>query len=112
MDHESMLLWGCLGAGFDELLHWGALRRRQSFPTYARSAKYWVVTVLLITMGSIVALAVGSSMAKLDTPIAMLVVGFSSSALVKKLSKVLLEHLVLGVAAEGGRPTVLSFLTD
>jgi hypothetical protein len=113
MEHDLMFLWGCIGSGCDELLHWGALRQRKTFPTYVRSVKYWIVTALLVLMGGIVAFAFGTSTSRMGSPLGMLVVGYSAPALIKSLSKALLRKPpTLGVESDSTRPSILSFLTD
>lgn len=46
-----VFLTGCLGGLFNELLHWWNLREKPEFPVYARSAKYWTITVLMSLVG-------------------------------------------------------------
>ena len=48
---------GVFGGIFLELLHWWNLRRRNPrFPNYARSFFYWIVTLLMVLAGGVLAL--------------------------------------------------------
>jgi hypothetical protein len=53
--------WALFGGAFFELLHWGGLKKSKYFPVYAGSKKYWVITVLMITAGALLAVAIGLS---------------------------------------------------
>jgi hypothetical protein len=103
-------LWGLIGGAIDEVLHWGALRRRATLPTYLRSPLYWLITLLLILTGGIVSYAAATSVTVPVTRLSALVIGFSAPALVKKLSKVLLSSAALGPGP--GRPSWKAFLSD
>jgi len=59
-----------------------------------------------------VATAVASSACSISTPIATLVIGFSAPALLKKLSKTVLERPVLGSGSDVSRPSIMGFLSD
>jgi hypothetical protein len=41
-------LVGAAGGAVAELLHWWNLRTMRSWPLYARHARYWILTVLMI----------------------------------------------------------------
>jgi hypothetical protein len=112
MSSGTIFLLGSCGAAFDELLHWVALRRRATFPTYARSPFYWIVTVVLITGGGLVTYVLAISINYSIQPIVAFVAGFSAPALVKKLSKTFLGTPKLGAGESSARPSLVSFLSD
>jgi predicted membrane-bound mannosyltransferase len=77
----------CAGGTFDELLHWGAIRRKSTFPTYAKTITYWVVTFLLVCFGGLIAFLEVISTDYTIKPLTVFVIGFSAPALVKNLSQ-------------------------
>lgn len=113
MAEFMIFVWGLVGGGIDEVLHWGALRRRQTLPTYAHSGRYWFITSLLVLVGGGVAYVVSISVSFHVTPLYSLIVGFSAPALVKNLSKVFLSSTTLGSGTNvPPRATWKTFLAD
>jgi len=51
----KVFLIGCGGGFLNELLHWWNLRDKSELPEYARSLKYWIITVLMIPVGGAMA---------------------------------------------------------
>jgi hypothetical protein len=65
----NVFLVGCLGGFANEVLHWWQLREDVNLPAYAKSPLYWVVTLVMIGLGGVVAwFQLG---AKANAPIAM-----------------------------------------
>jgi hypothetical protein len=112
MTTEQLIIWGLLGGAFDELLHWGSLRRSRALPTYRKQWTYWFITALLVGAGGLVALAAGLSSSLASTPLAAMVVGFSAPALIKKLSKALLREEPHAGSNSESAPSIRSFLQD
>src|SRR5581483_1715468 len=87
MSGMSVFLWAVFGGAFCELLHWVGIRRRSNyFPQYARNVGYWVITILLILAGGILAVAVNLAGTAL-TPLTASVFGYSAPTLIHKLVK-------------------------
>ena len=55
MAPDAVFLIGLFGGASSEILHWWGLREQSSFPDYARSIFYWVITLLMIGVGGGVA---------------------------------------------------------
>lgn len=55
----SVLIVGCLGGAFLELLKWYGMRESAEFPTYTKSFRYWAVTGAMIIAGGVVAMLYG-----------------------------------------------------
>ncbi len=49
-----VFLAGCGGGVLNELLHWWNLRKKPEFPRYVRSAKYWILTLLMALVGGFI----------------------------------------------------------
>ena len=80
----EVFLVGTLGGVLLELVHWWNLRRRNPrFPRYAKSAFYWVVTLLMAVVGG--ALSVFYFGAQAEAIIA-LHVGVSAPLILQKLA--------------------------
>lgn len=75
---------GILGGVLLELIHWWNLRRtNSSFPEYARSWFYWLVTIFMILAGGAVAVFYFGDQAE---AIITLHVGISAPLILQKLS--------------------------
>jgi len=48
-----------LGGALAELLKWFQLREAEVWPVYAKSTGYWIITVLMILSGGVLAVAHG-----------------------------------------------------
>ena len=51
----AVFLVGCAGGVVSEILHWWNLRYKPNFPKYAGTPKYWVLTILMILVGGLIA---------------------------------------------------------
>lgn len=52
----SEVLWsGIVGGAANEILHWWGLRHKSELPEYVKSFFYWFITILMITIGGVVA---------------------------------------------------------
>ena len=54
-----IFLFGCLGGVAIELLRWWKLRESLEFPIYSKKPAYWALTVAMIVVGGLIALAYG-----------------------------------------------------
>ncbi|MDE5441088.1 hypothetical protein GWG65_06380 [Bradyrhizobium sp. CSA207] len=86
MNTVSVFAWALFGGAFCELLHWGGLKRSAYVEIYARSIKYWLITVLMIIAGGLLATAMSLSGSGL-TPLTAILVGYSAPSLIQKLAK-------------------------
>ena len=48
----EVILVGAFGGVANEVLHWYGLRKKSSFPKYAKSMFYWVITLFMILVGA------------------------------------------------------------
>jgi hypothetical protein len=83
MEHYEQLLQfaiGCCGAFTSEILHWHRISRRGKWPKYAASPVYWVVTLLLVLCGGLVAASVSPPSA---SPLQLLLVGIAGPQLLQ-----------------------------
>lgn len=109
MSSMSVFAWALFGGAFFELLHWGGIKRSKHFPVYFGSAKYWLVTVLMIVFGALLAIAVSLSGTAL-TPLTAILLGYSAPSIIQKLAANA-PPPVLGNAPDGPpSPSVYSFL--
>jgi hypothetical protein len=110
MSTFDVFAWALFGGAFFELLHWGGLRKSKHFPVYAGSKKYWVVTILMITAGALLAVAVGLSGTGL-TPLTAILFGYSAPSVIQKLAKNLpMPKLGTSEASAALPPSVHGFL--
>lgn len=108
----EIFAWGCVGGALDELLHWAGLRRESTFPTYLRSPIYWIITILLVIMGGIVAYLVATSIDIVDSSLKAVLAGFVAPALLKKFAKAFLGTAALGASPASARPSWRTFLSN
>jgi len=73
----------CLGGALVELAHWWRLRPRK-FPVYARSPRYWIITVLMVLSGGGLALLYYAPPAVFQSILA-LHIGASAPLLIHKI---------------------------
>ena len=66
---------GSLGGALVELLRWWKLREAEAFPIYAKSRRYWLITLLMIMAGGLVATLYGT-----DNRNALMVVNLGAAA--------------------------------
>jgi len=98
-----VFLLGCAGGSVNEVLHWWNLRTAPEFPEYARRARYWVLTVIMVVIGG--SLAVVYLGASIDVVLA-LHIGLSAPLILQKLAATATN--VEG--ARGGGASVRKFL--
>ena len=81
--NATVFLLGTLGGALAELLKWFQLREAEILPVYAKSASYWIITVLMVLSGGVLAWAYG-----LDANRALLAinVGITAPLIIKGLA--------------------------
>jgi hypothetical protein len=55
-----IFVFGCLGGAAIELLRWWKLREGLELPAYARKPAYWFLTIAMIIVGGLIAMAYGT----------------------------------------------------
>jgi len=55
-----VFLAGCFGGALAEFVKWYGMRESENFPTYARSARYWVLTAIMVICGGLLATVYGT----------------------------------------------------
>ncbi|WP_321480589.1 hypothetical protein [uncultured Bacteroides sp.] len=80
----SVFLCGTFGGFLSELLKWYRIRESKELPFYAKSTVYWVITVLIILSGGLLATLYGT---KDVSPILALNIGISAPLIIQNLSK-------------------------
>jgi hypothetical protein len=55
-DSTVIFLYGMLGGALIELTHWYGLRTNRNFPAYARSMVYWILALIMVLLGGLLAL--------------------------------------------------------
>jgi hypothetical protein len=70
-----VFLAGSFGGALAELVKWYGMRESEHFPTYARSARYWVITAIMVICGGLLATMYGTR-----TMMATLCVNIGASA--------------------------------
>lgn len=81
--NTTVFLLGALGGALAELLKWFQLREAQVWPAYSKSVGYWIITVLMVLSGGVLAWAYG-----LDANRALLAinVGITAPLIIKGLA--------------------------
>ena len=98
----QVFLLGSVGGCINEFMHWWNLKSDPVFPEYARRAKYWIITAIMVLIGG--GLAVLYLGASVDALLA-LHIGLSAPLILQKLTTT--AAAVEG--ARGGGATVVNF---
>ena len=100
----SVFLVGSAGGLLLELVHWWNIKKKNQFPKYARSAKYWIITAAMALAGGLLALVYFGDEAQAILP---LHIGLSTPLILQKLTTTMAEP---GERA-GEETSILSFFT-
>jgi hypothetical protein len=80
---KLIFLFGCLGGVAVEVLRWFKLRESDKLPVYAQKPGYWVITVVMILIGGVIAIAYGTGK---TTAILAMNLGASAPAIIGSLA--------------------------
>lgn len=80
----QVFLCASFGGFLAELLRWHQIRESPHFPEYARGARYWVVTTLMIVSGGALAVLYGTDP---QSAILVLHIGLSAPLIIKTLAQ-------------------------
>jgi len=105
-----VFLVGCFGGFLAELIKWYGMRESDNLPKYARSLRYWLITVAIIICGGMLATLYGTTHVS-----ALLAVNIGASAplVISSLARTLpTTETTRGVDASRlrMRPSILNFL--
>src|SRR5262249_4239226 len=82
-------LWAMLGAAFLEALHWYSIRYKPRFPSYARKAKYWIATAIMVIFGAVIAVLLLKLSGNVMSEINAFAIGFMAPSFQTHLKKFL-----------------------
>jgi hypothetical protein len=106
--NHSVFVLGIVGGCLAELLKWYQLRESTSFPAYAKSPVYWVISGLMVLVGGALAVIQGVEGSK---PLLALNIGISAPLILKGLAAAVpSEAQPKGPVGASRRPSVLDFL--
>ncbi len=104
-----VLLVGCLGGLLGEAAKWFQLRESPNLPDYARKPSYWIITLIMILLGGLLAVLYGT-----DNRNAILIanIGLSAPLIIKTLAETTREGKGRGTTRKASRPgpSILNFL--
>ena len=75
---------GCVGGAISEVLHWHRIARRGRWPQYAHSFGYWIITVVFLAAGGVVAAAVSPPN---SSPLQLLLLGIVGPQLLQSAAR-------------------------
>ena len=84
--YVAIFMCGMFGGSIGELLKWYRIRTQKKLPEYAKSPIYWIITILIIICGGVLAILYGGGRAN---AIMVVHIGFSAPLLIENLSKTL-----------------------
>jgi len=101
----GVFLVGTAGGALLEFLHWWNIRKRKDeFPKYAQSAKYWIITAGMARVGGLLALIYFGDHVE---AILALHIGVSAPLILQKLATTMAEP----GARAGEETSIISFFT-
>jgi hypothetical protein len=104
---------GVLGGALGELLKWYQLRESPNLPEYTKKPFYWIITVLMILVGGMLALLQGLDGTK---PLLALNIGISAPLILKGLANIVPSEKppatkgVRGPEAQTAKPRAIDFI--
>jgi hypothetical protein len=102
-----VFLLGIVGGALAELLKWYQMRESPNLPVYARSPLYWIITVLMMLAGGVLALVQGVDAAN---PLLALNVGISAPLILKGLAAAKPPEPSRTTYPRGAEPSIIDFL--
>jgi hypothetical protein len=107
--NPTVFALGVIGGALAELLKWYQLRESSNFPAYARSWIYWLITILMVAAGGLLAVVQGVEGSK---PLLALNIGISAPLILKGLATTVPAEPQAKGLEEGaaGRPSVIDFI--
>jgi hypothetical protein len=79
----TVFVLGIAGGALAELLKWYQMRESPNLPVYVKSLLYWIITILMILAGGVLALIQGVDATK---PLQALNIGISAPLIIKGLA--------------------------
>lgn len=79
----TIFVLGVVGGALAELLKWYQLRESPNLPEYSRKPLYWIITILMMLAGGVLALVQGVDATK---PLLALNIGISAPLILKGLA--------------------------
>lgn len=102
-------LWAILGGVFLEVFHWYSLREHPHFPTFARTFRYWFVTLLFILFGGVATVLLVDAEGNISNLNAF-ALGFSLPSVAHKFAD-LAPPVAIAGSGDTGIPSMRGFLT-
>jgi hypothetical protein len=98
----QVFLAGFFGGVILELIHWYNIRRRATFPMYAKAVKYWIITAALAAAGGLLTMLYFGNRAD---GIVALHIGLSTPLILQKLT----TTIATVSGGKGGETGILEF---